>query len=89
MKTFKLEYSKEAKKFLGKCDKYTSKMIYAWLDKNLDGCENPRAHGKGLTANKSGLWRYRIGDYRLIADIQDDKVIILILEIGHHSKIYE
>ena len=58
------------------------------LLKNLEGCENPRLHGKGLTANKSGQWRYRIGDYRLLAEIEDDKIRILILNVGHRSEVY-
>ena len=47
-----------------KLDRYTQRMIKAWIEKNLVECENPRLHGKGLTANRSGQWRYRIGDYR-------------------------
>lgn len=70
-------------------DKYTQKLIYAWIDKNLQGCENPRLHGKGLTANKVGQWRYRIGDYRLIAEIEDKEITILIVNIGHRREIYD
>ena len=43
-----------------KLDKQTQRIIKAWIDKNLDGCENPRLHGKGLPANRSGQWRYRV-----------------------------
>lgn len=71
-----------------KLDRYTQLMIKAWIDKNLEGCSDPRAHGKGLTANRSGQWRYRIGDYRLICDIQDKKLLILALEIGRRKEIY-
>lgn len=78
-----------AKKQLSKLDKPVAKLIASWLMKNLQGCENPRQHGKGLTANRSDQRRYRIGDYRLLAEIQDDKVIILIVEIGHRSNIYD
>ena len=46
-------------------------MLKAWIDKNLVDCADPRAHGKGLTANRSGQWRYRIGDYRLLCLIED------------------
>ena len=63
-------------------------MILGWVRKNLEGCENPRQHGKGLTANRSGQWRYRIGDYRLIAEIHEDRIVILILHIGHRSEVY-
>ena len=69
-------------------DKYTQQMIKSWIGKNLQNCENPRAHGKGLTANKSGQWRYRIGDYRLLCLIQDQELIILALTVGHRREIY-
>ena len=46
-------------------------------------------HGKGLTANRSGQWRYRIGDYRLICQIEDDRLVILALNIGHRSEVYK
>ena len=82
-------FSKEALKDLKKLDKHTAALIIGWVRKNLEGCENPRQHGKGLTANLSGKWRYRVGDYRLLAEIQDDKVIILMLRVGHRSEIYK
>lgn len=72
-----------------KLDRYTQRMIKAWIDKNLVNCEDPRVHGKALTANRSGQWRYRIGDYRLICLIGDDKLIITALNIGHRRDIYE
>lgn len=78
-----------AKKNLKKLDKYTASMILGWIRKNLEGCKNPRQHGKGLTANKTGEWRYRIGDYRVLAEINDGKIIILGLNIGHRRDIYK
>ena len=72
-----------------KLDRYTQKMVKAWIEKNLVDCRDPRIHGKGLTANRSGQWRYRIGDYRLICTIEDDKLVILALTIGHRSDIYK
>lgn len=72
-----------------KLDKYTQKMIKTWIVKNLDRCENPRSFGKALSANKKGLWRYRIGDYRLICYINDNELIILALMIGHRKDIYD
>lgn len=85
---YHVEFSKAALKELKKMDRYNASMILGWIRKNLEGCEDPRQHGKGLTANRSGQWRYRVGDYRLLAEIQDDKIIILILNIGHRSDIY-
>lgn len=72
-----------------KLDAYTKRMIKAWIDKNLVGCADPRQHGKALTANHSGHWRYRIGDYRLICIIEDDRLVIMALDIGHRSEIYK
>ena len=71
-----------------KLDRYTQRMVKAWIEKHLVGCDDPRVYGKGLTANRSGQWRYRIGDYRMICLIQDEKLIILALSIGHRSSIY-
>ena len=86
---YKVEYTAQVVKQLKKLDKHTAALIYGWIDKNLVDCENPRLHGRGLTANRSGQWRYRIGDYRLIAEIQDEKITILLLNIGHRREIYD
>ena len=88
MITYNVVLTSEAKKQLKKLDKHVAAIIISWLRKNLENCVNPRQHGKPLTANRTGQWRYRIGDYRLIAEIQDDKIIILILSIGHRREIY-
>ena len=71
-----------------KLDRYTQRMVKAWIEKHLVSCDDPKVHGKGLTANRSGQWRYRIGDYRMICLIEDEKLIILALSIGHRSNIY-
>lgn len=87
--TYTVRYAKAALKSLQKLDRPIAAMLYAWVGKNLVGCTDPRAHGKALTADRSGLWRYRVGDYRLIAQIDDSAVTILMLEIGHRSSIYK
>lgn len=71
-----------------KLDRQTQKIIKTWIEKNLVGCENPRVHGKGLTANRSGQWRYRVGDYRILADIQDNELVLVFVDVGHRSRIY-
>ncbi|CUN14098.1 type II toxin-antitoxin system RelE family toxin [Blautia hydrogenotrophica] len=80
---YNVELSDRFKREFKKLDKYTQKIIRSWIDKNLVGTENPRQYGKGLTANRSGQWRYRIGDYRLICQIEDSELIILALSVGH------
>ncbi|MBQ4090331.1 MAG: type II toxin-antitoxin system RelE/ParE family toxin [Clostridia bacterium] len=86
---YTVEYTKQAVKSLKKLDRQTAALIIGWIEKNLIGCEDPRAHGKGLTSNRSGQWRYRVGDYRILADIQDERIVILVLEVGHRREIYD
>ena len=84
---YRVELTDRAIKQLKKLDKSTSALIIGWIEKNLVGCENPRAQGKRLTANRTGQWRYRIGSYRLICEIKDEEVLILVLEVGHRREI--
>ena len=86
---YKVLFSEKAKKQLKKLDKHIYSLIIGWLEKNIDGSENPRIHGKGLVENRSGQWRYRIGDYRIICEIKDEEVIVLVLEVGHRKSIYD
>ena len=85
---YKILTAQKFDKAFSKLDKYTQKIIKSWIVKNLVDTENPRVHGKGLVANKSGQWRYRIGDYRLLCDIQDDQLVIVMIDIGHRRNIY-
>jgi len=85
---YEVRFEKRAQKALKKMDKHQALIIMAWIKKNLVETTNPRQFGKGLTGNKSGKWRYRIGDYRIISHIDDNKIVILILAIGHRSDIY-
>lgn len=85
---YQVETTPRFEKAFKKLDRYTQKMIKAWIEKHLVGCEDPRQHGKGLTANRSGQWRYRIGDYRLICQINDNELVILALTVGHRQDVY-
>ena len=71
-----------------KLDRQVQRLIKAWIDKNLSGTDDPRRYGKPLTANRIVPWRYRIGDYRLLAEINDNDLIIIAIDIGHRSKVY-
>ena len=81
-------YSKQSIKELKKLDRSIAVFIKSWIEKNLVGCENPRIHGKALKGNLATLWRYRIGDYRLVCDIRDNECIILAVAIGHRREVY-
>ena len=86
---FHVVISYSAKKILKKLDKYTQKILINWMKNNLEGCDNPRVHGKPLSANRSGQWRYRVGDYRIIAEIKDNELVILVIAIGHRRNVYD
>ena len=70
-------------------DRFTRTMILNWISQHLEGTDNPYASGRAFTGDKSGLWRYRVGDYRIISVIDNGKLVILLLEIGHRSNIYD
>lgn len=86
---YAVEFTERALKDIKKLDKHVASLILGWVRKNLEGCENPRVHGKGLSANRSGQWRYRVGDYRLLALIEDDKIKIVIINVGHRREVYD
>ena len=86
---YRVKFTEMAKKDLKKIDKHTAALILGWIRKNLEGCENPRLHGRALTANQRGKWRYRIGDYRILAKIEDDTITILVLNVGHRREVYK
>jgi len=77
-----------AEKQLRKLDKSVQIRLLDWLTERIEGCKNPRHFGEPLRGNRSGLWRYRVGDYRIICEIEDEKLIVLALAIGHRRKIY-
>lgn len=85
---YSLIFEKNAIKQLSKIDKLQQKMIYSYLEKNLENTENPRLLGKSLKGSLKDYWRYRVGDYRIIAEINDIDIKIIIIEIGHRSSIY-
>ena len=73
---------------IGKLDRHQAALILGWLEKNIDGCDDPRRFGKSLTGDRKGVWRYRIGSYRILCRLEDDEAIVLALEVGHRRDIY-
>ncbi len=88
MKKYKVCLEKKAIKQLLKLDKFDAKRIKKWIHCNLDECSDPYCHGKELKYNLSKYWRYRVGDYRLIAKIDNEKILIFIVNIGHRRDVY-
>ncbi|MBQ6035676.1 MAG: type II toxin-antitoxin system RelE/ParE family toxin [Lachnospiraceae bacterium] len=85
---YHVEFSERARKDLKKLDRYTAMLILGWVRKNLEGCADPRLYGKSLVGDHAGEWRYRVGDYRLLAQIRDDQVLILVVHVGHRKEVY-
>ena len=83
-----IEYADTAKGQLRKLDKQTARRIVDFMDERIAGLENPRNSGKALTGPRGGFWRYRVGDCRVICDIQDDALRVLVVQVGNRREIY-
>lgn len=86
--TWRIEIARTAEKQITKLGREGQKAIQRFLRERLRSADNPRQWGKPLKGEKRGLWRYRVGDYRLICDIQDDRIAVLVLEIAHRKDVY-
>jgi len=83
-----LRISETARRQLKKLDRSTAQTLLRYLNRLVQETEDPRQRGKGLTANLTGLWRYRVGDYRVICDIQNGELVVLVLQVTHRSQAY-
>lgn len=84
-----IDYSERALKSLKKMDKQNAKRILDFLEQRIAILEDPRTSGKPLKGDLGIFWRYRVGDYRVLCEIQDSKLVILAALIGHRKEIYE
>ena len=83
-----VEVSPFAERQIEKLDHQVRKRILDYLDDRIEGCKNPRHFGEALKGGRAGLWRYRVGDYRIICEIGDDILVVLALAVGHRREIY-
>ena len=84
-----IDYTESARRQLRKLDKQTARRILDFMDERIAAQEDPRNTGKPLTGPMLGAyWRYRIGDYRIICDIQDGALCVLVIEIGNRREVY-
>ena len=84
---YTIDFEPKAETEYKKLDWTTREQVRKFIDR-LAQRENPRSIGKSLTGNLAGLWRYRVGDYRLIARIEDERLVIVMVRIEHRSKVY-
>jgi mRNA interferase RelE/StbE len=82
-------FDERALRELQKLDRQAQRDILAYLDQRISGPLDPRRFGKPLRAKLAGLWRYRVRDYRLICQIQDQRLLVLVVAVGHRKSIYD
>jgi mRNA interferase RelE/StbE len=83
-----IEYAETAKKQLRKLDRVAARRIVDFMDERVALSDDPRGMGKALKGPLGDLWRYRVGDYRVICDIQDGVLTVLVLQIGNRREVY-
>ena len=83
-----MEITRTAEKQIMKLARTAQRAIQRFLRERLAACDDPRQWGKALQGEKRGLWRYRVGDYRLICDIRDEVITVVVLEISHRKDVY-
>lgn len=87
--TWLIKFDPRAAKELKKIDRVAQKRIITYLKKQVAVQNNPRNLGKNLTGNKQGLWRYRVGDYRIICQLLDQDLTVLVIKVGHRKSVYD
>lgn len=85
---WRIDYAERARRQLKKLDRTAAAGIVRKLQQDLDATDDPRAFGKALVGEWSGFWRYRIGDYRAIARIEDAVVTVVVIEVAHRREVY-
>ena len=85
---WKIEFDPAAIKELEKLDKPVEKRILKFLRDRVANLEDPRQIGGSLQGTRSGLWKYRVGDYRVIYSLEHDRLMVLVLQVGHRREVY-
>jgi mRNA interferase RelE/StbE len=84
-----IEFDERAERDLAKLDKSIQRRIVQYLQKRIAPAKDPTAFGHGLAHNLSHLWRFRVGDYRILCRIEEDRLVVFVVAVGHRSAIYE
>ncbi len=86
---WRIDFSKQGKRDILKLDKSIQRLILRYLETRIASLDDPRAFGKPLGDDLTGLWRYRIADYRVLCRIEDDELIVLVVAAAHRSTVYD
>lgn len=84
-----VEFDDRARRELRKLDPQIQKVILRYLRERIAGASDPRQFGKPLRLNLAGLWRYRVGDYRLICRFESDRFVVFVIKVAHRREVYE
>lgn len=84
---WRIDFTRNADKALRKLDRPTAGRVLDELEE-IAKLDDPRSRGKALTGNLAGLWRYRVGDYRVVCDIEDGVLVILVVDVAHRREVY-
>lgn len=88
-RVWRIEFDSDAVRDLRKLGAESERLILRYLRQRIATGEDPRRFGRPLTADLKGLWRYRVGDYRIVASIEDDRFVVLVVPVGHRREVYD
>ena len=86
---WKIEIAVDAKKDFRKLDRTVQQRIINYLENKVAAASNPRQFGQALQGPLKGFWRYRVGDYRIVCRIEDDRLVVLVVAVGHRKDVYQ
>ena len=89
MPVWRVEFDRDAARDLRKLDAQAQRHILRYLRERIATEEDPRRFGHALTGDLKGLWRYRVGDYRIVASIEDNRFVVLVVTVGHRREVYD
>jgi len=89
MSIWAVKFDERSAKELRKLDRKVQTLILRYLSERITTSEDPRRFGKALSHDKTGLWRYRVGDYRIVCEIRDGELLVLVIAVGHRREVYE
>ena len=86
--TWSVEWDERARRELRRLDPAVQRQILRYLRERIAGSNDPRRFGRSLGGQLGGLWRYRVGDYRLVCEVANDRLVVLVLAVGHRKDVY-
>jgi len=85
---WRVEFDRAAARDLRKLGADAERRVLRYLRERIAGSRDPRRFGQALTGDRKGFWRYRVGDYRIVAAIEDDRLVVLVVTVGHRREVY-